>query len=141
LCLAWVPSDVESRPAVIGRVGDATCFRAFREVEATHPFAGVFARDDGPINEVRAALPVPASRSIAAEVKSVDLSDVEYLVLLTDGVAIDLYGCEDVRLWLADCWAGAPSAELALRALLYKRQGSHDDRTAIVVKPSVAVTS
>jgi protein phosphatase 2C-like protein len=109
----------------LARVGDATAFR----LDGPGTFTELFDDDDGMLNVVTAALPGPVEPERAtAEVTAP-------IVLTTDGLAIDLRNSAAVRSWLADRWRRPLGPYAMVDALRYRRQGSHDDRTGVVVWP------
>jgi serine/threonine protein phosphatase PrpC len=63
------------------------------------------------------------------------LAPAAALVLVTDGVAEDLALSGDVRRWLTARWREPLTPLDAAHALTYRRQGSFDDRTAVVIRP------
>ncbi|MGW5283015.1 protein phosphatase 2C domain-containing protein [Streptomyces collinus] len=94
----------------------------------------VFPREEGPLNKVSAALPHPAPAD-AAEYARLPEGPGGTLVLGSDGFAEDVYGSPGVRDWLAACWSRPCDATAMADSLRYRRGGSHDDRTALVLWP------
>jgi Protein phosphatase 2C len=117
---------------VAGRIGDCGVFAL-----TGGGWEEVFPRVSGAANVVHAALP-SASAPEALELTQLSAA-IDALVLTTDGLASDLYMGPDLRTWLADCWARPCGPFQMLECLRYRRQGSHDDRTAAVVWPTRAV--
>jgi hypothetical protein len=122
------PGTVGVRTAGIARIGDVSAFA----LDPEGPLAELFASDDGPINILGESLPGPAaSRPQRAQAQST------VLILATDGLANDLRNSPGVRSWLSERWT-RPIGPFALGdCLRYQRQGSHDDRTAVVVWQAV----
>ena len=71
----------------------------------------------------------------SARFSSLWLNPGAALVLASDGVASDALASSEVAGWLAARWARPGTALDAAHALTYRRQGSFDDRTAVVIKP------
>ncbi len=115
------------RTADIARVGDVSAFA----LDPESPLAELFTSDDGPINSLGESLPGPAaSRPQRAHAQT------QVLILATDGLANDLRNSPGVRSWLSEQWT-RPIGPFAFGdCLRYQRQGSHDDRTAVVVWPA-----
>jgi len=112
------------RTADIARVGDVSAFT----LDPEGALAELFTSDDGPINILGESLPGPA----AAWPQRVR-AQTQVLVLVTDGLANDLRTSPGVRSWLSEHWA-RPIGPFAFGdSLRYQRQGSHDDRTAVVL--------
>ena len=107
------------------RVGDVSAF----VVETTGEMRELFASDDGHVNVVGSSLP----SADPIEPEAAEAQAVPRLVLATDGLANDLRTSAAVRAWTGAIWAGLPTAHAMLDALRYRRRGSHDDRTAVVV--------
>jgi hypothetical protein len=108
----------------VARVGDVAAFTL-----ADDTFTEVFAVDSGFVNVVTATLPDADPH----HVETVDLGPVPVIMLGTDGVAGDLRHSAALRTWLAERWR-APLQPFAMGdTLRYRRQGSHDDRTAVVI--------
>jgi hypothetical protein len=126
----------QGRMAEIARVGDVSAFAAGPAVAgAEHgserpacPLTELFAGEDGPLNVVSeslpaAVVPVPQTARVRARI----------LALVTDGLANDLRTSPGVRSWLSQRWV-QPIGPFAFGdSLRYQRQGSHDDRTAVVI--------
>jgi hypothetical protein len=112
------------RTAEIARVGDVSAFAA----DPGGALTELFASDDGPINVLSESLPAAA----APQPQAVH-TRATMLALVTDGLANDLRTSPGVRSWLEQRWA-EPIGPFAFGdSLRYQRQGSHDDRTAVVV--------
>jgi serine/threonine protein phosphatase PrpC len=114
----------EGARCVLGRVGDCSAF-VLRDGE----FEELFADGPGYVNHVTATL-------VAEEVQNVDtatVTDADMVVLVSDGLANDIRTSAAVRAWLADQWRRPVGPFAAGDALRYRRQGSHDDRTAVAV--------
>jgi protein phosphatase 2C-like protein len=106
----------------IARVGDVSAFRL-----KDGAFTELFENDNGFVNVVHSSLPGPA------EPVTVHSGHDGTLVLTTDGLAADIRNSDGVRSWLSAAWR-APLDPFAMGdCLRYRRQGSHDDRTAVVV--------
>jgi Protein phosphatase 2C len=118
------PGTGAVRTADIARVGDVSAFA----LDPENPLAELFTSDDGPINILGESLPGPAaSRPQRVYVQT------RILILATDGLANDLRNSPGVRSWLSEQWT-RPIGPFAFGdCLRYQRQGSHDDRTAVVV--------
>jgi hypothetical protein len=126
----------QARMAEIARVGDVSAFAAdpagaSAEHSSERPacrLTELFASDDGPLNVLSeslpaAVVPVPQTARVRARI----------LALVTDGLANDLRTSPGVRSWLSQRWA-EPIGPFAFGdSLRYQRQGSHDDRTAVVI--------
>lgn len=112
------------RTADIARVGDVSAFA----LDPENPLAELFTCDDGPINILGESLPGPAaSRPQRAHAQT------QVLILATDGLANDLRNSPGVRSWLSEQWTRPVGPFAFGDCLRYQRQGSHDDRTAVVV--------
>jgi serine/threonine protein phosphatase PrpC len=108
----------------VARVGDVSAFT----IDADG-FTERFPADGGPLNLVSACMPYEKEEDI--EVAELDPAPV--VVLGTDGLANDLRTSGTLREWLAGRWR-VPHLPFAIGdTLRYRRQGSHDDRTAVVV--------
>ncbi len=109
----------------IARVGDVSAF----SLEGGE-FTELLENDaDGSVNVVHAALP----GSPPPEPETCDAGAVTRLVLCTDGLAADLRNSAGVRTWLARAWEAPGDIYGMGEALRFRRQGSHDDRTAVVI--------
>jgi serine/threonine protein phosphatase PrpC len=108
----------------IARVGDVA---AFTLVDGDFPEA--FPVDSEFVNLVRTTLPGEQPDDVQAE----ELGPAQVVILATDGLANDLRNSPDLRTWLAERWRTAQGPFAMANALRYRRQGSHDDRTAVVV--------
>ena len=110
------------------RVGDCAVLRLAGEAWET-----VFDRDGGPVNMVSAALPHPTPAEVAEYAPLAEESPGDCLILASDGLAEDAFGSPAVRAWLAERWSRPCDAAAMADSLRYRRRGSHDDRTALVV--------
>ncbi|WP_225850291.1 protein phosphatase 2C domain-containing protein [Streptomyces sp. HPF1205] len=128
LCLLPLtgPGTADDPAAHFLRVGDGNAFTLSGDA-----YAEVFERGDGPANVVLASLPHPAPESLI-EYTEFPLTGVDAVVLATDGLATDVFDSSAVRRWLASNWERPCGPARMLDALRYRRQGSHDDRTALV---------
>ena len=133
LGFCWI-SRTDPHWAVAGRVGDCEVFALRRG-----SFEPLFEREEGPLNRVSGVLPA-ADASHALEVRAMELADISALVLGTDGLANDVAGSPAVARWLAERWERPCGVHWMIDSLRYRRQGSHDDRTALVIWPAPAVT-
>ena len=112
----------------VTRVGDCAVLRLAGEAWET-----VFDRDGGPVNMVSAALPHPAPAEVAEYAPLAEERPGDCLILASDGLAEDAFGSPAVRAWLAERWSRPCDAAAMADSLRYRRRGSHDDRTALVV--------
>ncbi|MER8095060.1 protein phosphatase 2C domain-containing protein [Streptomyces goshikiensis] len=138
VAVCWLPLPAEgegegegvARHALTGhavRVGDCNVFTLARgRYEAPFPAAS-----EGPANVVTAYLPCEDPARVA-EYAPVALAGVDAVVVTTDGLAIDLFDSPSVRTWLASRWSVPCGPARMLDSLRYRRQGSHDDRTALI---------
>ncbi|MGW4232455.1 protein phosphatase 2C domain-containing protein [Streptomyces sp. NPDC004980] len=128
LCLLPLagPGDTEDRPAHFLRVGDGNAFTLSGDT-----YTEIFRHGDGPANIVLASLPHPAPESLI-EYTEFPLDGVDAVLLATDGLATDVFDSSAVRRWLASSWQRPCGPARMLDTLRYRRQGSHDDRTALV---------
>jgi serine/threonine protein phosphatase PrpC len=110
------------------RVGDADAFLwSGEDADFTRVFNG---RDDSaPVNLVEAACP----RARTDQVERIDVPLHARIVLCSDGLAMDIQNSPTLREYLAGAWRQPLSAAAMLESLRYRRQGSHDDRTGLVV--------
>jgi hypothetical protein len=107
----------------IARVGDIS---AFARTDAGD-FEELFVHQaDTAANLVEASLPGRHEPEIVT-------SDSDRIVLATDGLAGDLRFSPAVREWLAKLWSRPVTGSAMNEALRFRRQGSHDDRTGVVV--------
>jgi hypothetical protein len=114
--------------AKLARVGDCEAF-----VIVGTDFVPVFPASDGVLNTVSAR--IPGERM--SDVESIEIRSMHSVVLASDGVAVDLHNSDGTRNWLGTCWATPIGAYAMGDSLRYQRQGSFDDRTAVVVwRPS-----
>jgi serine/threonine protein phosphatase PrpC len=118
--------------ATIARLGDCGAFRLSESgAVSSEGFSSIFSRDDGPVNVVRSCLPTESP--VTPECHEVDLVIGDVLVLTTDGLADDILDSPSARGWLAGSWGKPCSGFQMLDSLRFRRQGSHDDRTALAV--------
>ena len=126
LSLVAAVALVTEAGVTIARVGDVTAF-AVRD----GGFVEVFPPGDGYLNLVTTTIP----GVLAEAVETALVGGTDPVALVTDGVATDLRASGGVRAWLASRWR-EPLGPFAMGdSLQYRRQGSHDDRTAVVVWP------
>ncbi|MFD3705363.1 protein phosphatase 2C domain-containing protein [Nocardia sp. NPDC058658] len=128
LLVARLPLDPLGGPVLCARVGDCESF-LLRETT----FRSIFP-DRGPrwLNTVTTTLPHPDAASVI-EVATVAAVRGDVLIVATDGLADDITNSPRIRAWLAERWSAPCGAHLMVDTLRYRRQGSLDDRTAIVV--------
>lgn len=108
----------------IARVGDVSAFTLEKG-----EFTEAFEPDAGLVNIVSASMPGEDE----SEVEEATLQPGAVVVLGTDGLANDLRNSGTLREWLAEQWQ-VPHLPFGFGdTLRYRRQGSHDDRTAVVV--------
>ncbi|MGN9841282.1 protein phosphatase 2C domain-containing protein [Nonomuraea sp. H19] len=123
---------LSARGCELARIGDVAGFTL-----AGGEFAEVFPVESGFINVVSATLPGERPE----QVETAELGLAEIVVLGTDGLANDLRNSAALRSWLAGRWR-VPQWPFAMGdTLRYRRQGSHDDRTAVVVWRTAAPPS
>jgi hypothetical protein len=123
---------VANSAARLVRVGDTTAFLMHGDV-----FTEVFPYGSNFVNVVDAVM--PGDLGAAAEV--VNLPMDAPLVVVSDGLATDIRTSPAVRQWLSTRWRGPLGPHAMADSLRYRRQGSHDDRTALVVWPSPLLSS
>ncbi|GAA0966247.1 hypothetical protein GCM10009555_007620 [Acrocarpospora macrocephala] len=114
-------------PLILARVGDCSAFGL-----GPDGFFPIFGEKDGALNEPGAYLPADDPLT-GLELRTVPAGGCRALVLATDGLAEDLRGSPAIRDWLAARWERPCHTMWMLNSLRYRRQGSHDDRTALVV--------
>ncbi len=109
----------------VARVGDCTAF-AF----GAEGFTELFTEDGVFVNLVGTAL-------LDGPVGDVELAEWSPgpVVLCTDGLANDIRTSPALRAWLGERWQRPATAFAVADSLRYRRQGSHDDRTALVLWP------
>jgi len=117
----------DTHGASISRVGDVTAFARIDDDEFVELFP--FNPEPGtPDHIVTATLPGPSRPEV---------TDLPYpydrIALATDGLAKDLRTSPGVYHWLADRWTTPLTARAMTHSLSYRRQTSHDDRTAVVI--------
>ena len=117
----------------VARIGDVSAFAIDAEGELTE----LFATDESHVNVVGRSLPAAG----AVEPELTAARGMRRIVLATDGLANDLRTSAAARSWLGEVWAGLPTAHAMSNALRYRRRGSHDDRTAVVVAVPEPVAS
>jgi len=122
-CVAIVGSFGPDRYE-FARVGDPT---AFTLAEAS--FVELFDHHSDFVNLVDATIPEDAERATTVTMTSA----TSVIALVTDGLATDIRNSERVRAWLMNQWATPTTAYAMGESLRYRRQGSHDDRTAVVI--------
>jgi hypothetical protein len=116
----------------LARIGDVSGFSC----HTNGVFEELFAADGGSINVVAASLP---SRTLPTpECRRTLFSGP--VVLATDGLANDIRTSAGLRVWLGEQWQMPLGAYAMADSLRYRRQGSHDDRTAVVVWPQARVS-
>jgi serine/threonine protein phosphatase PrpC len=106
------------------RVGDISAFALTDE-----GFSELFDGQDGHVNIVTTSLPaqpLPPPESFCG-------TGTPQIVLCTDGLANDIRNSAQVRAWLQECWGHLVDAYGMAEALRFRRRGSHDDRTAVLV--------
>ena len=108
----------------IARIGDVSAFGVNADADLTE----LFASDIGYVNVVQSWL--PGAPSEAAERAT---SSAVTVALVTDGLANDLRTSAAIRSWLREQWQAPLGPHAMGESLRYRRQGSHDDRTAVVV--------
>lgn len=111
----------------LARIGDVSGFTC----HADGTFEELFAADGGSINVV--AISLPTTTVPAPESRRTSFNDP--VVLATDGLANDIRTSARLRAWLGEQWRTPLGAYAMAESLRYRRQGSHDDRTAVVVWP------
>jgi hypothetical protein len=108
------------------RIGDVSAFA----VSAEGQMDELFCADAGFVNEVRSLLPGCSSGNEEHAV-----TGDKIVAVVTDGLANDLRTSAAIRSWLGAQWR-TPLGPYAMgESLRYRRRGSHDDRTAVVVWP------
>lgn len=118
---------VDDTTVQIARVGDVSAF----ELDPSGGFRELFPAPEGPLNAVDASL--PGTDGTAADVASA--ADDATILIATDGLALDVRTSAGVRTWLAECWQEPVGAFAMADGLRYQRQGSLDDRSAVVIWP------
>lgn len=108
----------------VARVGDVSAF----VVDPEGGFGELFATDSDFVNVVRSSLP-----GASAEATECATSRADTVALVTDGLAGDIRTSPAVRTWLSEQWRTPLGAHAMGESLRYRRQGSHDDRTAVIV--------
>lgn len=126
LCVALV-GVLSATDARLARVGDATAF-LLRGTE----FIEVLSHENQLVNLVDAT--VPGEVTGTAEVVTAHLDAP--LAVVTDGLATDIRTSPAVQEWLSRRWSTPLGPHAMADSLRYRRQGSHDDRTAVVVWPA-----
>lgn len=106
----------------LARVGDASAF-----VMNADGVTELFAAPAGAVNAVDMSLPDPAAQPEPSSTPH------PVVALVTDGLAMDLRMSAAVREWLCTRWKDPLGPHAMSDSLRYRRQGSHDDRTAVVV--------
>ncbi|WP_261565891.1 protein phosphatase 2C domain-containing protein [Frankia gtarii] len=128
-------------PREIGFVGAVAVFAGSRGEIARVGDVSAFALADGEFHELLTNAPdehvnivtdaLPEQPLPAPEVRR--LEAVRRVVLCTDGLATDLRNSPGVRSWLAESWEAPGDVHAMGEALRFRRRGSHDDRTAVVI--------
>jgi hypothetical protein len=112
------------RGCVVARVGDVSAFTI-----RAGAFTEGFPAENGPLNLVSASMPYERE----SDIEVAELAPAAAVVLGTDGLANDLRNSGTLQEWLAEQWQ-APHLPFGIGdTLRYRRQGSHDDRTAVLV--------
>jgi hypothetical protein len=120
-----VMAVVRSEQAILARVGDSSAF-----ILQDGHFDEAFAEGNGYVNVVDASLPTDDQDDVEIVERGLEGGS---MALVSDGLAIDLRTSPVLRSWLANCWA-QPIGPFAMgESLRYRRQGSHDDRTALAL--------
>ena len=127
LCLLPL-AGTDQPTAWVARVGDCHVFSC----TADGTWNTAFAPEDGPSNMVHGSLPRPDADAVI-ECTPFEPGVPGALILTTDGLALDVFDSPGVRGWLTKRWSVPCGAARMLDALRYRRQGSHDDRTALTV--------
>jgi len=128
-CVAVVGAFGQER-FEFARVGDATAFEF-----ADAAFVELFDNHSDFVNLVDAAIPEDNDRATTVTMTS----RASVIALVTDGLATDIRSSEGVRTWLISQWAMPVTAYAMSESLRYRRRGSHDDRTAVVVWTQIGV--
>ncbi len=129
IAVCWIPFESKVLPLVAGVVGDCAVFTL-----AGGEYYSVFPRGGAALNVVDHHLPGP-SPAEGLVVEIAPLAGVGAVVVTTDGLAEDIFGSPAVREWLAERWSCPVGPHRMLDALRYRRRGSQDDRTAVVLWP------
>jgi hypothetical protein len=122
-CVAVVGVFAGDR-CMLARVGDCSVFGLRDGV-----FTELFTDADGYVNHVGTTV-LGDSRPV---LETSTVADVAVLAFVSDGLANDIRTSGALRAWLAERWARPATAWAVGDSLRYRRQGSHDDRTAVVV--------
>jgi hypothetical protein len=109
----------------LARVGDATAFTV-----DNGEFVEVMSHDDGYVNVVTCTL---FAADVGRHIERAALPLPAVLCLTTDGLATDIRNSPAVRSWLGDLWRHPLAAFAFGDSLRFRRQGSHDDRTGVVI--------
>lgn len=126
--------DLSIRPlgAVLIRMGDPNAFAMIDKKFIQRPI--FFEKPGGgPTNQVTASLP-RSDPSLTAEIRRATIPAGASLVLTSDGVGDDIIASPDLRRWFEERWNVRLDAIRMLSTLCYRRQGSSDDRTAVVIQ-------
>lgn len=108
----------------MARVGDVSAFT----LDPDGRFTEIFASTADPINVVSSSLPGAPPESMERATCSAAV-----VALVTDGLAMDLRTSPAIQSWLGGQWQAPLGPHGMGDSLRYRRQGSHDDRTAVVV--------
>jgi serine/threonine protein phosphatase PrpC len=122
-----------SEECELARIGDVSGFSC----HANGVFEELFIADGGSLNVVAASL--PGTNTPTPEINKTLFNGP--VVLVTDGLANDIRTSARLRVWLGEQWRMPLSAHAMAESLRYRRQGSHDDRTAVVVWPKSLVVT
>jgi serine/threonine protein phosphatase PrpC len=120
------------RELVAIRIGDPVAYvltaaKELRPVWTAPPDA------QSALNLVGASIPQP-DPAITVEVARMPLEDDTVgLILLSDGVANDVDASSEIQLWCVSRWSMPLDSFGMADSLRYQRQGSGDDRTAVVL--------
>jgi protein phosphatase 2C-like protein len=108
----------------IVRIGDVSAFTLNTEGQLDE----LFTADTYCVNEVRSSLPGSSSDDMERAVTQAGM-----VAVVTDGLASDLRTSPAIRSWMGERWQNPLGPYAMGESLRYRRQGSHDDRTAVVV--------
>ena len=108
----------------IVRVGDVSAFAMSAEGQMDE----LFAADTSYINIVQSSLPGPSS-----DHEEHVVTQARIVAVVTDGLANDLRTSAAIRSWLGERWRTPLGPFAMAESMRYRRQGSHDDRTGVVV--------
>jgi serine/threonine protein phosphatase PrpC len=117
---------VDRQRCDVARIGDVSAF----SINAEGEIVEMFPTDNEHVNVVDRSLP---TRDVEPKPELVETYGTPRIVLATDGLANDLRTSTALRSWLGSVWAALPTAHAMSDALRYRRRGSHDDRTAVLI--------